>query len=57
VLYRTGAQPEPSNLTDGRQAKVEDDYRIRVRRGSEEDAKPKRTTKAGRRAQLTDDEE
>jgi hypothetical protein len=42
-----------SRLTDEQQIEAEDDFRICVRRGSEEEAKPKRKQ---RRAREEDDE-
>ena len=45
-----------ANLTDEQQIEAEDGYRICVRRGSTEDAKPKRTRKR-REVEEEDDEE
>jgi hypothetical protein len=46
-----------SRLTDEQQIEAEDDYRICVRRGSEEEAKPKRGTKTGRGRHPAEDDE
>jgi len=44
VIYEKGGL-NLANLTDEQQVEAEDDYRICVRRGSSEEAKPKRTRK------------
>jgi DNA modification methylase len=46
-----------SRLTDEQQIEAEDDYRICVRRGSEEEAKPKRGKKTGRGRHPAEDDE
>ncbi len=44
-----------ANLTDGQQIEAEDDYRICVRRGSEQEGKPKKRQRKMKRAE--DDDE
>jgi hypothetical protein len=46
-----------SRLTDEQQIEAEDDYRISVRRGSEDEAKPKRGKETGRGRQPAADDE